>query len=119
MDHVASVPSGTKAVAIATLIIDLILIQPAIFNLWKHGKRGILGWFYLQILCALRIIANAITIDDIANNKSGSTVTIILNSVGLSPLMLAATGILHEAYVALPYPAHSVTNIPQPSHPQP
>ena len=97
MDSTAIVPSGTKALAIATLIIDIILIQPTFLILWKHGKRGILGWFYLQALCAVRIIANALQAHDIAKHQPGGTAVLILSSVGLSPLILAATGILHEA----------------------
>lgn len=96
---------GAKSLAIATLIIDLVLIQPTFLILFKHGKRGILGWFYLQALCAIRIIANAITLHDIANHQSGGTATTILNSVGLSPIILAATGVLHEAYV---FPSFSI-----------
>lgn len=96
---IAQTTDGAKSLAIATLVIDLILIQPTFLILWKHGKRGILGWFYLQLLCALRIVANAITIHDIVNHQTGGTATTILNSVGLSPLILGATGILHEAYV--------------------
>jgi hypothetical protein len=103
MDYNGVVPTGTKSMAIATLIIDLIFLQPVIYILWRHGKRGILGWLYLQILCALRIIANAIVIHDIAKGSSGSTASLILNSVGLSPLLLSTTGILHEAYCPPPF----------------
>lgn len=119
MDHSSAVPSGTKALAIATLVINLILIQPTFLILWKHGKRGILGWMYLQILCAIRIVANAIEIHDLANHKSSSTATIVLNSVGLSPLILAITGILHEAYGTLYHPQGSASNFVQATYPQP
>lgn len=98
MNHEMVVLEGTKSLAIATLVIDLILIQPVIFILFKHGKRGILGWLYLQILCALRIIGNGITVHELTSHTSSSSMAAtILNSVGLSPLLLAATGILHEA----------------------
>ena len=98
-----SFPRGTKALAVVTLIIDLILIQPTFLILWKHGKRGILGWFYLQLLCAIRIIANAIELHNIAQNKPGGMAATILNSVGLSPLILSVTGVLHEAYASPAY----------------
>jgi hypothetical protein len=97
--------AGNKPMAIATLIIDLILLQPVTYILWKHGKRGILGWLYLQMLCMLRIVANAIVLHDIAKGSTGDTAALILNSVGLSPLLLSATGILHEAY-APPFAAY-------------
>jgi len=81
---------------IATLIIYIILIQPAIYCLWKHGKRGILGWLYLQLFCAVRCVGSALTIHD-ENTHTGGIASGILNSVGLSPLLLAAAGVLHEA----------------------
>jgi hypothetical protein len=81
---------------IATLIIYLVLAQPAFYCLWKHVKRGILGWLYLQFFCVLRVVASAVTIYEEDAHKSGST-SLILSSVGLSPLLLAAAGVLHEA----------------------
>src|SRR5882757_8355939 len=112
MDVSALLPAGTKPLAIATLIIDLILIQPTFLLLWKHGKRGILGFFYLQALCIIRIVANAIELHDIAKHQTGGTATLILNSVGLSPLILAATGVLHEAYVPFTQYGYQQSNIP-------
>ena len=111
MDVASSLSSGTKALAIATLIIDLILIQPTFLLLWKHGKRGILGWFYVQLLCAIRIIGNAIELHNIANSKPSGTAATILNSVGLSPLILATTGVLHEAYVSSGRHRYQLSNI--------
>jgi hypothetical protein len=81
---------------IAVLIIYLVLVQPALYCLWKHGKAGILGWLYLQFFCVLRVVASAVTIHEEDTHSSGS-ISLILSSVGLSPLLLAAAGILHEA----------------------
>jgi prolipoprotein diacylglyceryltransferase len=98
MDLMA-VPAGTKSLAIADLVINLILIQPITYILWKHGKRGLLGWLYLHILCAIRIVGNAIEIHGLTTHTRGTAAT-ILSSVSLSPLILAAVGVLHESYVS-------------------
>ena len=85
-----------EALAIGTLIVYVILVQPTIYCLWKHGKRGLLGWLYLQLFCVIRIIGNALQLHADATNSSGTT-SLIISNVGLSPLLLATAGILHEA----------------------
>ena len=84
---------------ILTLIIYAILAQPTLFNLFRHGRYGILGWFYLQFFCAIRAIGSVIELKAENNGTTKSTAVVIVNSVGLSPLILAALGIMHEAYV--------------------
>ncbi|MCJ1292779.1 hypothetical protein MMC34_004332 [Xylographa carneopallida] len=86
----------TDALAVATIIIYAILIQPVFYCLWKHGRHGILGWVALQSFCLLRIIGNAILLHAEATNASNSNALLISN-IGLSPLLLAALGFLHEA----------------------
>jgi prolipoprotein diacylglyceryltransferase len=83
----------TDPIAAAKLALYIILVQPAIYCLFKHGKTGFIGWLYVQIFCVLRIVTGGIGL----NGTSSSTGTVILNSIGLSPLLLAASGILHEA----------------------
>ncbi|KFY33594.1 hypothetical protein V494_07476 [Pseudogymnoascus sp. VKM F-4513 (FW-928)] len=86
-----------KSLVIASLIIYVILVQPVTYCLWKHGKRGILGWLALHSLCVIRIVGNAVQLNAYTTHSTGGTATLILQSVGLSPLLLAAVGILHEA----------------------
>ncbi|KAL6922178.1 hypothetical protein FSHL1_006145 [Fusarium sambucinum] len=83
----------TDSIAAAKLALYIILVQPAIYCLFKHGKTGFIGWLYVQIFCVLRIVTGGIGL----HGASSSTGTVILNSIGLSPLLLAASGILHEA----------------------
>ncbi|EKJ78609.1 hypothetical protein NXS19_004130 [Fusarium pseudograminearum] len=83
----------TDSIAAAKLALYIILAQPAIYCLFKHGKTGFIGWLYVQIFCVLRITTGGIGL----HGASSSTGTVILNSIGLSPLLLAASGILHEA----------------------
>ncbi|KFY02097.1 hypothetical protein V490_00638 [Pseudogymnoascus sp. VKM F-3557] len=86
-----------KSLVIASLAIYLFLLQPVTYCLWKHGKQGILGWIALHSLCVIRIVGNAVQLNAYNNHSTGGIATLILQSVGLSPLILAAVGILHEA----------------------
>lgn len=83
----------TDSIAAAKLAIYIILSQPAFYCLFKHGKTGFLGWFYVQLFCILRVVTGALGL----HGSNTSTTTAILSSIGLSPLLLAASGILHEA----------------------
>jgi len=82
--------------AIASIAIYLFLVQPALFCLWKHGWPGFLGWFLLQIFCLLRVVGKAVKLYAEAGPTTDEK-TLIINSIGLSPLLLATVGILHEA----------------------
>ncbi|MCJ1399121.1 hypothetical protein MMC11_002323 [Xylographa trunciseda] len=84
------------ALAVATIVIYLVLIQPVIYCLWKHGRHGILGWLALQSFCLLRIIGNIVLVHAEATNTS-NTNALLISNVGLSPLLLATVGFLHEA----------------------
>ena len=65
-------------------------------DLYRHGRHGVLGFFYLNTVCVLRIVADIVQIVD-DNSKSALAPT-ILNSIGLTPLMLALAGMLHEIH---------------------
>lgn len=75
----------------ATCAIYVILAIPVLYLLVKHGRHGLLGWLFLFFFCTLRIVSGALAI------KSSSPAASIISNVGLSPLLLATTGILHEA----------------------
>lgn len=87
---------NTTSLAIAELIIYIILWPVALYILIKHGKHGILAWFYLVTFDALRIVPAAMQIAAYAQSKPESEVASILDAVGLSPLILCAAGVLHE-----------------------
>ena len=89
--------SSSVSLAIAELTIYLILAPMVLFALVKHRLVGLLGWFYLSAFCAVRIAGDAITISDRDHKTPNPTTSAILNSVGLSPLILATAGVLHEA----------------------
>jgi hypothetical protein len=73
--------------------IYIFLVNPVTYVLFKHGKKGILGWLSIQLFCFIRIIGNILILKD----GSQSTAAVVVNSVGLSPLLLGTIGILHEA----------------------
>lgn len=81
-----------NTVTTAQMAIYAVMIIPVLFLLVKHGKPGFLGWIYFTAFCMLRILGGALAL-------SGSKSAGIIANVGLSPLLLAASGILHESYV--------------------
>ena len=84
------------ALDIAVLAIYILALNPILYCLWKHGKPGILGWLPLQSFCILRIVGSIL---DIHNESTRSTNldSLLLANIGLSPLLLAGAGLLHEA----------------------
>ncbi|RFU27611.1 hypothetical protein B7463_g8732, partial [Scytalidium lignicola] len=84
----------------ASSIVELGVFLPTLFlSIWisiRHGFGLNSGWIYLVILSLIRIVDSAC---QLATNKYptsiGLHVTVsILNSVGLSPLLLTASGLL-------------------------
>jgi hypothetical protein len=81
----------TNSLAAATCAIYAVLALPILSLLVRHGRYGLLGWLFLFFFCSLRIIGSAMAL------KNPSIAAEIISSVGLSPLLLATAGILHEA----------------------
>lgn len=79
-----------SSVTTAQLAIYALLAIPVLFLLYKHGHPGILGWIYLFAFCSLRVIGGALAL------KESKTASIVGN-IGLSPLLLATCGFIHEA----------------------
>ncbi len=77
----------TDSLLTAELAIYATLSPPVLYLLIRHSPAGLLGWFYLFAFCTLRIVGGALS-----SSSAG-----IISSIGLSPLLLAASGILHEA----------------------
>lgn len=88
------------ALSTTTLAIYAILSVPVLFYLVRHGKPGLLGWIYLLAFCTLRIVGGAMSLNtnsDSGGGTSSSSSASIIANIGLSPLLLATSGILHEA----------------------
>ncbi|KAI1478664.1 hypothetical protein F4774DRAFT_384676 [Daldinia eschscholtzii] len=88
--------ASSTALPVALLVIYLTISPSLIYIAKKHGwKHGaFIGWFFLFIFCTLRIVASAIEIHD-----AHSTGAALVASIGLSPLLAAVCGILHESRV--------------------
>lgn len=85
----------TTDLAIAELAIYVVLLPVTGWLMFQHGRRAIPAYFYLSALEVLRIVAAALQI----SAHSQHTVSIpgaIIDSVGLSPLILSYAGFLHE-----------------------
>jgi len=76
---------------LAQLAIYAALSLPVLYVLWRHRPAGLLGWFFLFAFCTIRIVGGALSTGN--DQATGG----IIASVGLSPLLLATAGILHEA----------------------
>lgn len=87
-------PTSSRPLNIATLLIFVTLSVPTVYIAFRHGFRGlaILGWGYLLVFCSLKMVGSGMQLGD--NPGSGA---VIVTSVGLSPLLLAVAGVLHEA----------------------
>ncbi|KAI2779906.1 hypothetical protein F4815DRAFT_471562 [Daldinia loculata] len=86
--------ASSTALPVALLVIYLTISPSLIYIAIKHGlKHGaIVGWSFLFIFCTLRIVASAIEIHDTHSSSAA-----LVASIGLSPLLAAACGILHES----------------------
>jgi hypothetical protein len=80
----------------AQLAIYAALSIPVIYILFRHGRIGLIGWFYILGFCSLRVVGGALSL---SSDKSGipSTTAATISSIGLSPLLLGISGLLHEA----------------------
>jgi len=92
--------SSTSILSCVELALYAILSPPALFIAYRHGRHGLLGYFYLNISIAVRIAAAIAQLIDNNNSPSAtpSLAATVLSSIGLSPLLLAVAGILHELH---------------------
>jgi prolipoprotein diacylglyceryltransferase len=81
----------TNSLSAASYPIYAVLAMAVLYLLIRHGRHGFLGWLFLLIFCIFRIIGGVVAVRDTG------TAANIISSVGLSPLLLATAGILHEA----------------------
>lgn len=96
-------PTDTdKAIDLAELVIYGSLTIPTIYCVVRHGKHGLLGWLYIFIYCTIRLIAAGLKYKSDQDHEV-STGALIVDNIGLSPLLLGAAGILHEASVVSPF----------------
>jgi hypothetical protein len=80
----------------ADLAVYLFLFPISCFVFVTHGLPGFLPWHYVNIFCFARIVGGALGVHD--NNSLAAG---IIQSVGITPLVLAVDGLVHEAYVSM------------------
>ncbi len=86
--------TSSQSFAAAVIAIYAVVTIPTLFVTFKHGTRGLalVGWVYLFLFCTLKMVGSGLQLG--SSQNSGAS---IVSSVGLSPLLLGAAGVLHEA----------------------
>ncbi|XRM42652.1 hypothetical protein ABZX51_005861 [Aspergillus tubingensis] len=89
-----------KGVAIAELIVYIPISLVTLFVVLRHGFHRQLGWIYLFIFSGVRIAGAVMEVlsDLHPDNTSDVEWAIILQSVGLSPLLLSSLGLLKRVF---------------------
>ncbi|KIW69546.1 hypothetical protein PV04_05418 [Phialophora macrospora] len=86
--------NSTTKLSIAELSIYVVLLLPTLWLLYKHGRAALRAFFYLIAFEILRVVAGVIQIND-RNAAYPTESGAIVSSVGLSPLLLAFSGIVN------------------------
>ena len=95
--------SEREDIAIAELAVYIPSILLAITIIFRHGFSKGRPWIYLILFYALRIASAVLEVisSNHPTNRDDATWTAILGSIGLSPLLLVASGLLRRVYVYL------------------
>jgi len=82
-------------VSIAELILYIPTLVLALIACKRHGFHRASGWIYTVILCVLRIIGAICQLLTYTDHSTGLLqATSIIDSIGISPLLLATLGML-------------------------
>ena len=91
---------STGGISVAQMVFFIAVIPFVLYCLYRHGKAGILGWFFLFSFSMLRIVGAGLVINGEVNGTVSSAGAIV-SQVALSPLFFALCGIQHELLVSL------------------
>lgn len=87
-------------VSIVELIVYIPALVTAIIVTSRHGFHRASGWIYTVILCVVRIAGAICQLLSYTDHSDGLLkATLIIDSIGLSPLLLATLGVLSRLYV--------------------
>ncbi|KAE8392591.1 hypothetical protein BDV23DRAFT_192531 [Aspergillus alliaceus] len=86
----------------ADLAIYIFFTPIVLYVYWSHRWIGWLPWNNILVFCIIRIVGGGIGISD-----STSIAANVITAVGLSPLLLAVDGLVHEARYYR-HPEHNV-----------
>src|SRR6266567_1090538 len=94
--QVFTMVDSKEALAIAQLAVYIPVLICTIFIIFRHGFNKQVGWRFLGILCLVRIVGSCFEIAAIhhLDNKTDVKWSAILQSVGITPLLLTALGLL-------------------------
>ncbi|EXJ59764.1 hypothetical protein A1O7_03911 [Cladophialophora yegresii CBS 114405] len=90
--------NATTKLSIAELAIYIVLLQPTLWLLYKHGRAALMAFIYLIAFEILRIVAAGIQIAN-RNSPHPTESGAVVSSIGLSPLLLALAGFLNLLYL--------------------
>ncbi|KAK0122055.1 hypothetical protein ONS95_010319 [Cadophora gregata] len=84
-----------EAIAYAEICVYVPVFLLTLIVVFRHGFKKQLGWIYLAIFCVIRIAGAGFKIQEAKSpNKTNTEWAGILQSVGLSPLLMASLGLL-------------------------
>jgi hypothetical protein len=88
--------STAEAIAYAEICVYVPIFLLTAIVIFRHGFQKQLGWIYLTIFCVVRLAGAIFEIKKVHNptNKTDIEWSMILQSVGLSPLLMATLGLL-------------------------
>jgi len=88
--------STEEGIAIAEICVYIPVFILTIIVVFRHGFKRQAGWIYLAIFCVVRLAGAGFKIAQTHNPTSKTDIewAAILQSIGLSPLLLASLGLL-------------------------
>lgn len=89
--------NSSEALELAQLAFYATATLPAFYCFATHGKHGLIGWFYVIAMCGLRLVGSGMGYHAQSTTGKPNTTASIISGIGLSPLLLATLGILHES----------------------
>ena len=91
-----------EGIAIGELVVFIPLLITSLIVCWRHEFQKQLGWIYLALFCGISGAGAVFTIlaENDPNNVTYQVWSASLSGVGLSPMTMAALGLLKRVYVA-------------------
>ncbi|KAG4439019.1 hypothetical protein IFR05_005483 [Cadophora sp. M221] len=100
-----------EAIAYAEICVYVPIFILTLIVVFRHGFKKQLGWIYLAIFCVVRIAGAGFKIDESKHpNKTNTEWSGILQSIGLSPLLMASLGLLKRVTDEVSNHVRSQTN---------
>ena len=98
--------SYTNGVSVLELVVYFPSLFAATYLVCRHGLRTSVGFIYLILFILLRITGACCNLKSISDPSPALSIAQgICSSIGLSPLILACSGLLSRAYV---FPTYSI-----------